>query len=208
MLLEASEAMGFAKKTSILEATWKQTATPEDWAILRLSVDKTAEADPRHLAVINACEQSSGGGFTHVFRAACQQSAEPAALFCGLFLWVTSGGKPQFQGRNDLALHFICGGLGEVLMHNGIELAVLKECRDYQDGKPFDLDDMAATLAGALWVEQARNNRNWLAAWADGTHTLDDTFAPFHYGSARPSDTDRLQEVFTHIAEAYGLSSE
>ena len=114
------------------------------------------------------------------------------AMFGGLWLWTRSGGNPRFQGQDDKALHFIYGGAFEGYWDAGRRAAVTKERIDRQDPQNyFDLDDMAATMMGARWMDLASTedrpqSRRWVELWASGRYTLSHSMPKLHWGHMRP----------------------
>ena len=196
-------SFGYANKVAMFNTMWSQSTQPEQWADVRRAIEQSMyQSDPRQTALINACIAAAPGGFDHVFRIACQRADGPSSLFRGLFVWAMSVGKPCFQGRNDLALHFICGGVSEALLKNGVAMGVAKEQLDRANGKPFDLDDLSATAAGAIWVQLARDNPQWIVAWANGQHSLED-IRPLRYGQDQPFDDEKLLEICNRLRADY-----
>ena len=194
-------ATGNGSKLAPLDVMWEMTATPQQWVALRRKIENGArDIDPRHAAIINACNGVASGDFADVFRAACRQADGPRSLFCGLFAWATAGGKARLQGRGDLTLHFICGGLSEIFLGNGIEMGIAKERQDQASYGVFDLDDLAATAAGALWVQLAQDNPALLAAWADGKRTLSN-IRPLRYGQNQTFDGAKLMAICRELYE-------
>jgi hypothetical protein len=145
--------------------------------------------------------ERSGRNFDQIFAELCRTAlanaeADPKlrlddqvrAIFGGLWLWTRTGGNPVLQGRTDLALHFIGGGAFEGYWDAGRSAAVIKERIDARDPhNVFDLDDMAATLLGARWMEIAvrgeyEQTRAWLELWAAGRCTLSKCLPRLRYG--------------------------
>jgi hypothetical protein len=184
-----------------LDVMWEMTATPQQWVALRRKIEKGAhDIDPRHAAIINACNSVASADFADIFRAACRQADGPRSLFCGLFAWVTAGGKARLQGRGDLTLHFIGGGLSEIFLCNGIEMGIAKERQDRASYGVFDLDDLAATAAGAIWVQVVQDNPKRLAEWAEGKRTLAN-IRPLRYGQNQPFNGAKLEELCRALYE-------
>ncbi len=105
--------------------------------------------------------------------------SEVKSLFAGMILWTKKGGKPTFQKRADLALHFIYGGFLAANYGRFIadHVAYDKEKKDSRRrGNAFDLDDYGATLMGVRWVMGLglgpETLRRWLGAWSSGERGL------------------------------------
>ncbi|MFH1723543.1 MAG: hypothetical protein ABII00_02860 [Elusimicrobiota bacterium] len=110
-----------------------------------------------------------------------RQRLEVSSLFLGLIQWTRNGGQPAFQGRGDLALHFIYGGYlaGQFGMPLAKRAAYERERQNAgEPGNAFDLDDYGATLMGAYWAATVGGLRSrsvtWVDAWASGERTLKD----------------------------------
>src|SRR5712675_2238938 len=116
-------------------------------------------------AALAAKLQTKNMDFEHIFQELCKVvitnvnaktrlDDQVRAMFGGLWLWCRNGGTPEFQGQNDKAMHFIGGGAFEGYFDVGRSAAIIKEEVDRQDpNNYFDLDDMAATMMGARWVD-------------------------------------------------------
>lgn len=133
------------------------------------------------------------------------------AMFGGLWMWCRNGGSPQFQGQNDKALHFIGGGAFEGYFDVGRSAAIIKEEVDRQDPNNFfDLDDMAATMMGARWVdiatsENVKQSRAWVELWASGKYTLSRSLPKLNFGHMEPgSDAppEKVKAVMQAISAA------
>ena len=81
-------------------------------------------------------------------------------------------GEYQLQGQSDKALHFICGGAIEATIGLGQAAGAFKEWTDAFDGGDVDINDYAATFAGARFVQWATSDALFLGTWADGKRTL------------------------------------
>ena len=145
--------------------------------------------------------QQRGQDFEQIFTALCQTVLSNAdqntalriddqvrAMFGGLWHWTRAGGRPKLQDQHDKALHFIGGGAFEGYLDAGRAAAVTKERLDSrQYDNFFDLDDMAATIMGARWVDvavggDAAHTRRWLELWATGRYTLSKSLPKLHWG--------------------------
>ena len=133
------------------------------------------------------------------------------AMFGGLWLWARSSGKPRFQNQNDKALHFIGGGAFEGYWDVGRRAAVTKERIDEQDPHNFfDLDDMAATMMGARWMDLAAGTdpaqaRHWLELWASEKYTLSRSLPNLHWGqlpSGRSPPAEKIMAIKAEIDAA------
>ena len=129
------------------------------------------------------------------------------AMFGGLWLWARRGGNPRFQGQNDKALHFIGGGAFEGYWDAGRRAAVTKEQMDRQDpNNYFDLDDMAATMMGARWmdlatVEDRGQARRWIELWASEQSSLSRSMPSLHWGHLRPGMNAPAEKIIAIRAE-------
>jgi len=128
------------------------------------------------------------------------------SMFGGLWLWTQDGtGNPTLQGRMDWAFHFIGGGAFEGYWDVGRSAAVIKERVDARDPhNRFDLDDMAATMFGARWMNLAVNTgrtkgRQWVELWASGQYTVSKSIPKLSYGQM-PSGKIATQEAIAAIA--------
>ncbi len=157
------------------------------------------EVSKRHLELILSLEKQ-GAALPEIFRNLCAQAlegpkplAEMRDIFGSLYHWTEAGGKPSFQGRQDLALHLIYGGVIEAYVGQGQgEVAGrAKEERDAETpGNAYDLDDLAATLVGAELAARAyaltpEQFRAWLAPWARSRRGLG-ALAPLIFGRLPP----------------------
>ncbi len=113
---------------------------------------------------------------------------ESRLMFSGLWLWLRAGGRPVLAGRSDLAQHFVSGGMFEGLFDAGQAAGIRKEDLDSESsGNVADLDDLAATISGAKWLETAAQSdqnkaRQWVQSWADGSRSLSRSLPAFKYG--------------------------
>lgn len=121
-----------------------------------------------------------GEPFDGIFRAACSwargRSGAGRLVFGGLKRWTERGGAPLLQQRNDLALHLIFGGwLGATLGVPAARIAAhQKEVQDaWEPGNAFDLDDLAAGVAGAELAVRLTRQPTLLDAWAHGHRSLE-----------------------------------
>lgn len=136
------------------------------------------------------------------------------SMFGGLWLWARGGGHPRFQDQADKALHFIGGGAFEGYWDAGRRAAVAKEHIDMQDPHNyFDLDDMAATMMGARWMDLACAEdrvqaQRWVELWASGEYTLSRSLPRLHWGHLRPgtaAPTERVVAIKAEIDAAITL---
>jgi hypothetical protein len=158
--------------------------------------------------------QRAGADFTGIFSNLCQMALvksardpqgrvddQVRAMFGGLWQWARRDGRPQLQGQTDKALHFIGGGAWQGYLDAGNAAAIIKEERDRRDpGNRFDLDDLAATMLGARWVDLATGtnqslNHHWVSAWASGGRTLERSLPPLKFGRLQQGDTASAEEV-------------
>jgi len=197
---------GCSNKVAVLDVAWQKTQTPAqratEWrtnAVISASIPSaTAEA------VAARCAAARNVPFADLFRQLCAEELAPADLFNGLLLWTRDGGQPTLQGRHDLALHFIYAASYECALGLGRTVALAKEQFDQAQGKPFDLDDMAASFAGAAWVRQAKTDSRWMSQWAKGQKSLDKNLPRFQYGTG-PHTNDTLTRIDREIAAALGI---
>jgi hypothetical protein len=161
--------------------------------------------------------------FTELCRAVLVDSAQnpkrdlediARSMFGGLWLWARHGGTPRFQDQNDKAQHFIGGGAFEGYWDSGRTAAVTKERNDMQDPHNyFDLDDMAATMMGARWMDLATapdeaEARRWIELWASGQYTLTRSLPKLHWGHMPPGaspSAEKIQAIKTEIEAAITL---
>lgn len=166
--------------------------------------------------------EQAGANFAGIFSNLCQMALaestrvshrrvddEVRAMFGGLWHWARRGGKLTLQGQQDKALHFIGGGAFQGYFDAGRAAAVIKEELDRRDpGNRFDLDDMAATLLGARWVDLATSddqaqNRRWVELWATGQRTLENSLPELKFGRLQkghepaPEEIKSVQEAVT-----------
>src|SRR5882724_891454 len=165
-------------------------------------------------AALAAKLQTKNLDFDHIFQDLCQMvitnvstnartrlDDQVRAMFGGLWLWCRNGGTPQFQGQNDKAMHFIGGGAFEGYFDVGRSAAVIKEEVDRQDPNNFfDLDDMAATMMGARWVdiataENTKQARAWVELWASGKDTLSRSLPKLRWGHIEPGNDAPPEKV-------------
>jgi hypothetical protein len=168
-------------------------------------------------AVLAGNLQRSGWNFDQIFAELCKTvlsncdrnpklplDDQARAMFGGLWLWTRKGGSPVLQGQNDKALHFIGGGAFQGYWDVGRSAAIIKEEIDKRDPNNFfDLDDMAATMMGARWVdiatsENLQQNRRWLELWATGRYTLSRSLPKLAFGHMEPgknASPERIKAV-------------
>ena len=168
--------------------------------------------------------QTKNVDFDHIFQDLCQMvitnvnanaktrlDDQVRAMFGGLWLWCRNGGTPQFQGQNDKAMHFIGGGAFEGYFDVGRSAAIIKEEVDRQDpNNYFDLDDMAATMMGARWVdiataENTKQARAWVELWASGKSTLSRSLPKLRWGHIEPgkdAPPEKVKAVLEAITKA------
>ncbi len=160
---------------------------------------KTLHPLDNKYAALAAYYKSEQMDFSQIFTALCRQALSNAdndpqlkledhvrSMFGGLWLWTQgNGGTPILQGRMDWAFHFIGGGAFEGYFDIGHSAALVKERIDSRDPhNRFDLDDMAATILGARWMNLAvrPEGRRWIERWASGTSTLARSLPKLQYG--------------------------
>ena len=163
--------------------------------------------------------QKQGRNFDQVFAGVCTAVLSNTAstnavltlhdhvrsMFGGLWLWVRKGGTPTLQGRNDWAMHFIGGGAFQGYWDVGRSAAIIKERVDMRDKHNFfDLDDMAATILGARWMDIAvtqppEKTRQWLELWASERYTLSRSLPKLNYGRMPPGK-EASQQAIREIA--------
>jgi len=175
-------------------------------------------------AALAAKLQARNVDFEHIFQELCKMvitnvnanakvrlDDQVRAMFGGLWLWCRSGGTPEFQGQNDKAMHFIGGGAFEGYFDVGRSAAVIKEEVDRQDPNNFfDLDDMAATMIGARWVdiatsENTKQARAWVELWASGKDTLSRSLPKMRWGHIEPgkdAPPEKVKAVLEAITKA------
>jgi hypothetical protein len=123
------------------------------------------------------------------------------SVFGGLWIWMGRGGNGRLQGRHDWAFHFIGGGAFEGYWDTGRSAALTKERLDARDpGNRFDMDDMAATMLGARWVELATRSdpadaRRWIELWATGRYTLSRSLPALRYGQMPQGELATAEQV-------------
>jgi hypothetical protein len=171
----------------------------------RTGAPKNIVPPDRRYALLAATLQSRGWNFDQIFAELCKTALSEAdknpklllddetrAVFGGLWIWARNGGNPTLRGLNDKALHFIGGGAFEGYWDVGRTAAIIKEQIDQRDPNNFfDLDDMAATIMGARWIDIATNGglsqtRQWLELWASGRYTLSRSLPAFRFGHMQP----------------------
>ena len=129
------------------------------------------------------------------------------SMFGGLWLWAHGGGNPRFQDQTDKAQHFIGGGAFEGYWDVGRRAAIAKEQIDRQDpNNYFDLDDMAATMMGARWIDLATAEdrtqaRRWIELWASGQYALSRSMPKLHWGHLPPGLTASAERISAIKAE-------
>jgi hypothetical protein len=169
------------------------------------SAAKKVVAADNQYALLAGNLQRAGWSFDRIFTELCKTALsncdrnpklrlddQVRAMFGGLWLWARKGGSPVLQGQNDKALHFIGGGAFEGYWDVGQSSAIIKEEIDRRDPNNFfDLDDMAATMMGARWMdiatsENPQQNRRWLEVWATGRYTLARSLPKLAFGHMEP----------------------
>jgi hypothetical protein len=177
-------------------------------------VGQLATAGDRQYAAQAVALEQAGANFAGIFSNLCQrvltESArvpqrrvddEVRAMFGGLWHWARRGGRPTLQGQQDKALHFIGGGAFQGYFDAGRAAAVIKEELDRRDpGNRFDLDDMAATMLGARWVDLATGddqtqNRWWVLQWATGQRTLEKSLPELNFGRLQKGQESAPEEI-------------
>ncbi len=160
--------------------------------------------------------------FDHVFSRLCSTALANAerqagrrledeirAMFGGLWIWSRQQGQPVLQARRDLALHFIAGGAFEGYWDAGTTAALVKERADSRgSARRYDLDDLAATMLGARWMNLATagrpdQNRRWVELWARRELTLGKSIPPltFASGSTRTGTAEEIAKVWRAVEE-------
>jgi hypothetical protein len=164
--------------------------------------------------------KANGMDFDHIFQAMCKTALtnattnprlrlddEVRAMFGGMWKWALNGGSPEFQGQNDKALHFLGGGAFEGYFDVGRSAAVIKEELDRQNlDNFFDMDDMAATMMGARWVDLATSEntnqaRAWVELWASGKSTLSRSLPKLHWGHMEPGSNAPPEKIKAVLAD-------
>lgn len=186
-------------------------------AVTNAALEKTVTAPDREFTDSAIALEKAGANFDQIFAKLCRQALDKAAtnsqvrlddcarfMFGGLWRWATTGGHPKFQNQSDKAQHFIGGGAFEGYFDLGPRAAVTKERLDstHADNR-FDLDDLAATLFGARWMEiatagDAAQTKRWLELWATGKLTLSGSLPKMEFGQMPQfavADGDRVQKV-------------
>ena len=129
------------------------------------------------------------------------------SLFGGLWMWMSKGGNGTLQGRQDWAFHFIGGGAFEGYWDLGRTAAVIKERADSRDpNNRFDLDDMAATMLGARWVDLVENStpsegRRWVELWATRRFSITGALPRLRYGQM-PQGKEATEQQIAIIRRA------
>ena len=186
--------------------------------------------EDRHYAEAAAALQRKGLSFDQIFAELCKTALTNAdsnpklpledqcrSLFGGLWLWARNGGRPSLQSRNDWAQHFIGGGAFEGYWDAGRTAAIMKERMDSrQSDNVFDLDDMAATMLGARWMDLAVSaepgqGRRWVELWASGRYTITQSLPKLKYGQipkGQVASKEAIKTVETEVDAALGLPDE
>jgi len=178
---------------------------------------KLIVSEDSKFAELAATCQRKGWNFDQIFRELCktaqanldrnpkvQVEDQARSIFGGLWIWTGRGGSAKIQGRSDWAFHFAGGGAFQGYWDLGRTAAVVKERRDSRDsGNRFDLDDMAATMLGARWVDLAANSepvigRRWLDLWASGQYSISQSLPTLRYGQlpqGQVAPPERIEEI-------------
>jgi len=179
--------------------------------------------DSKYEALATALK-AKGMNFDQLFEAMCKAALTNAAanprlrlddeiraMFGGMWQWGLNGGSPEFQGQNDKALHFLGGGAFEGYFDLGRSAAIIKEDLDRRNlDNFFDMDDMAATMMGARWVDLATSAntnqaRAWVELWASGKSTLSRSLPKLHWGHMEPgvdAPPEKIKAVLADINAA------
>jgi hypothetical protein len=175
---------------------------------------------------IAAQHHNQGADFDAIFARLCREvmatvvssnvtstlGDESRLMFSGLWLWLRAGGKPVLAGRGDLAQHFVSGGMFEGLFDAGQAAGIRKEDVDSESsGNVADLDDLAATICGAKWVELAAQSdqdkaRDWVRTWADGSRSLSRSLPAFKYGrlpAGQKPSSQIIEKIRTDIQSTF-----
>lgn len=194
---------GYSNKVAGLDRAWAQTLTPQQWATIQWPDMPPHWSEPtavtRRLA--QACGDRGNRNLGVALQRVCAGAADPDEAIRGLITWVRTGGAPQWQGRTDLALHFIYAAGFEFHHGAGKFVSVSKEELDHSRGKPYDRDDLAAGLAGTEWVRQSRAAPGWLKLWSEGIMSLEANVPSLCYGTGVISNV-QLEEMGQAIAHA------
>ena len=180
---------------------------------------RIVESPDKKYAAAAATLEKQGADFDAVFQTLCQTALaecdrnpklrlddQMRAMFGGLWRWGLKGGHPKFQGMADKALHFIGGGAFQGYWDAGRAAAVVKEELDRRDPQNFfDLDDMAATMIGARWMDLAttddpKQNRRWVELWATGRCTLSASLPKLEFGRMK-SGAEAPPEIIRTIQD-------
>jgi hypothetical protein len=180
---------GYTNQAQGLNQAWHQNLATDPEP-----VPEIIETNAAPTRIATACR--SLRSLDAALRLACAQSNRPQEIIRGLLQWTLEGGTPHLQGRTDLALHVLYAAAAESALGLGDAVSLAKEYSDRSQGKPFDLDDLAAGMAGAEWLRQAQQNPGWLQAWATGHMSLDKNLPPLRYGTgiASPETLAQIQE--------------
>jgi hypothetical protein len=199
MMRQMLADFGRSNQVAALDDAWKKTKTPQQWVLFGWDQAHEIPFTPTETVqqIARACRDAKT--LNEALQLACAHPADTADIILGLLTWTSNGGAPSLQGRADLALHFIHAAAYECLFGMGRAVSVAKEYLDQSQGKPFDLDDLAAGFAGAEWVKQAQRHLRWRNAWATGEKNLDRNLPAFKYGTGLPS-AEQLVKIQEEIA--------
>lgn len=175
--------------------------TAQVWADGGAPTMRVLHPEDNKYAALAAYYQKEGLKFDQIFSVLCKMALSNAdndpkltlsdqvrSLFGGLWLWSQNGGNSVLQSRVDWAWHFIGGGTFEGYWDVGRSAAVIKERVDSHDPSNwFDLDDMAATMLGARWMNLATDKdpgraRRWVELWASGQWTINRSLPKLQFG--------------------------
>lgn len=178
------------------------------------------EAEDRKYAAVADYYQQEGWSFDQIFAALCKLVLTSAdndpklaledhvrSMFGGLWIWSLSGGNCLLQRQIDKGMHFIGGGMFEGYWDIGRSAAVIKERVDTRDPQNrFDLDDMAATMLGARWMNLATDKdraaaRRWISLWASGQYTINRTLPKLQNGQI-PQGKEATAQAVESIRQA------
>lgn len=195
-----------------------------------LPSSKKVESFDRKFAEQAAKLSRAGWNFDRIFTDLCKTTLsnlttnprlrlddQVRSMFGGLWIWGRNGGQPTLQGYQDKALHFIGGGAFQGYWDVGRSAAVVKEQIDRKDPNNFfDLDDMAATMMGARWMDLATADdpdeaRRWVELWASGQYTLSRSLPKMNFGHMQPGKTappEKIKAVQDTIAAQMKLPAE
>ena len=199
---------GYSNKVAMLDTAWQKTATPQQWADAKQTPPAKQDLlPPAAERILARLPVRPPGGFSQFFTDVCGQGRDLREIVRVLVAWTRSAGQAQLQGRNNWTIHFIFGAAYELNLGLGYFAAVMKESRDQERGSVFSFDDMAASMAGAEWVQQVARNPAWLTEWRTGRLTLANNLPALRYGHGDYS-LPMVERVHADILAAFGIHDE